>query len=73
MKEKQKLSKCWIPDYDYYSDCRTSIGTGIFGTIKILFTYGTSTWAFCSALILSGARNENIVQNHLNITLLNVF
>ena len=38
MKEKQKQSKCGIPDYDHYSDCRTSIGTGIFGTIEI-FTY----------------------------------
>ena len=31
------------------------------------------TWLVLSLLFVSGAPNENIVQNHLNIALLNVF
>ena len=36
-------------------------------------TQGNSTWRTGMADLLTGAPNDNIVQNNLNIALLNVF
>ena len=45
--------------------------------VKLVYLLTSSTFFLtllrCGVEVKSGAPNENIVQNHLNITLLNVF
>ena len=42
-------------------------------SMALLVSMGSLLFRIWSSSIISGAPNENIVQNHLNIALLNVF